>query len=413
MLLTDAAIRNAKYSKGCKPLRDGRGLFVVLTPTGAKLWRYRYRVNGAENVFAIGQYFNDRRPGHVSLEEARRARDEAKLLVKRGIHPIQQRRVEEIAQRERAATTFEGVAREWMERNRPGWTPYYAKQVEGFLASDVFPAIGAFPIRDVSAAHLLDILQRVERRGAPTVALLIRQCCSAVFRYAVVTLRADGDPAAALRGAVTRRKVKHKRPLSRDEITALLKALDQYGGHRETVIAVHLLMLTFVRTAELRGARWSEIDFERAEWRIPAERMKKREPHLVPLSQQAIRLMRELHTLTGYREFLFPNVRRPTTCMSATTLNRALERMGFSGKGTIGFSAHGFRATAATIFSELGIRSDVIDRQLSHKERNLVRAAYIQAEYLEDRRALNQQWADLVDALAQGSRVIPIRKTAA
>jgi integrase len=202
--------------------------------------------------------------------------------------------------------------------------------------------------------------------------------------------------------------------IRRKAITEFVKALDGYAGYRTTVIALRLMLLTFVRTVELRGALWAEIDLDRAEWRIPAERMKMREPHIVPLSRQAVELLRELHTFTGGRGMLFPNYRNPKTCMTATTLNRALERMGFNGKDSIGFSAHGFRATASTILNEIGFRPDVIERQLAHAERNKVRASYNQAEYLEERRAMMQQWADLTDEMAKDDdKVTPIKKAAA
>ena len=277
----------------------------------------------------------------------------------------------------------------------------------------MFPYIGALPIRNVTSAHLLEILRRVEGRGAETVALLMRQWASAIFRYAVATLRADADPAVALKGAIHRPKVEHRKPLTRDQIAAFVKALDAYGGYRTTVIALRLALLCFVRTVELRAAEWVEFDLDRAEWRIPAERMKMREPHIISLSRQAVALLRELHTLTGGQRWLFPNYRRPKTCMTATTLNRALERMGFNGKDSIGFSAHGFRATASTILNEAGYRPDVIERQLAHKDRNKVRASYNQAEYLEERREMMQQWADMVDDMAkQESKVTPIKRAA-
>jgi integrase len=237
----------------------------------------------------------------------------------------------------------------------------------------------------------------VEGRGAKTVALLLRQWSSTIFRYAVATLRADSDPAAALKGAITRLKTKHRKPLTRADLPRFIKALDSYGGYRTTVIALRLMLLTFVRTVELRAAHWAEIDLDRAEWRIPAGRMKMRELHIVPLSRQAVELLLELRSLTGGRSFLFPNCRRPNSCMTATSLNRALERMGFNGKGSMGFSAHGFRSTASTILNELGYRPDVIERQLAHSERNKVRASYNQAEYLAERRAMMQEWADLTD----------------
>jgi integrase len=227
----------------------------------------------------------------------------------------------------------------------------------------------------------------------------------------VATLRADADPATALKGAIHRPKVEHRKPLSSDQIAAFVKALDTYGGYRTTIIALRLMLLTFVRTVELRAANWAEFDLDHAEWRIPAERMKMRESHIVPLSRQAVELLCELHTLTGGQRWLFPNYRRPKTCMTATTLNRALERMGLNGKNSIGFSAHGFRATASTILNETGFRPDVIERQLAHKERNKVRASYNQAEYLKERRAMMQQWAEMVDDIVnKESTITPIKR---
>src|SRR5207253_2858155 len=290
---------------------------------------------------------------------------------------------------------------EWIAKKKSSWTPYYLRQVERSLAADVFPFVGNLPIRNVMAAHLLEIVRRVEGRGAHTVALLLRQWASAIFRYAVATLRADADPASALKGAIQRPRIEHRKPLSRDQVAAFVKALDSYGGFRTTVIALRLMLLSFARTAELRAAKWDEFDLSRAQWRIPAERMKMREAHIVPLSRQAVELLTELHTYTGGRGSLFPNYRNPKTCMTATTLNRALERMGFNGKDSIGFSAHGFRATASTILNEMGYRSDVIERQLAHVERNKVRASYNRAEYLEERRNMMQQWADLTEAMAK------------
>lgn len=410
MPLTDAKIRNTKPGEKPIKLTDGGGLYLEVRPTGAKLWRYRYRIAGKENVFAVGEYFNDKRGGHISLDDARTERDKARALVKQGMHPAHNRLAARLATHAANANTFEGVAREWIAKKKPGWTPYYLRQVERFLSSDVFPYVGNLPIRNVTAAHLLEIVRRVEGRGAETVALLVRQWASAIFRYAVATLRADTDPAAALKGAIHRPKVKHHKALSRNQVADFVKALQGYAGYRTTVIALRLMLLTFVRTVELRAAKWTEIDLEGAEWRIPAERMKMREAHIVPLSRQAVELLHELHTYTGGRGMLFPNYRNPKTCMTATTLNRALERMGFNGKDSIGFSAHGFRATASTILNEIGFRSDVIERQLAHAERNKVRASYNQAEYLEERRAMMQQWADLTDEMAKSDKVKPINK---
>lgn len=422
MALTDAKIRGTKPRETPVKLTDGGGLYLEVRPSGSKLWRYRYRIVRRENVYAIGEFCqvspgesdaarNKRKAsGRFTLAEARHERDRCRGMVKLGMHPAHNRKAQRALQFADNSNTFEAVAREWIGKKKSGWSMYYLRQVERFMETDVFPYIGTFPIRSVTAAQLLKILQRVEARGAATVALLIRQLASSIFRYAVATLRADGDPAAALKGAITRQRTEHRKPLTRADIPRFMKSLDSYGGYRTTVVALRLMLLTFVRTVELRTANWAEIDLDGAEWRIPAERMKMRELHIVPLSRQSVELLRELHTLTGGRAFLFPNYRRHKNCMTATTLNRALERMGFTGKNGIGFSAHGFRATASTMLNELGYRADVIERQLAHRERNQVRASYNQAEYLGERRAMMQAWANLIDEMAkEGSKVIPSR----
>lgn len=397
MPLTDAKIRNTKSADKPLKLTDGGGLYLEVRPTGAKLWRYRYRIAGKENIFAIGEY-----PA-LGLAQARAELLQAKSLVKQGIHPAHQRQVEQLVVEQTNACTFEAIAHEWIAKKTPSWSPYYLRQVERFMAADVFPQIGKLPIRSVMAAHLLKIIQRIEKRGAATVAILVRQWSSAIFRYAVSTLRADVDPAAALKGAIQRPKVIHAKPLSRVQLGDFIQALESYGGYRVTVLALRLMLLTFVLTVELRKAVWAEFDLERAEWRIPADRMKMREMHIVPLSRQAIAALRELHTFTGGRAQLFPNLRNPQNYMTATTLNRALERMGFNGKDGIGFSAHGFRATASTLLNEAGYRGDVIERQLAHAERNKVRASYNQAEYMDERRDMMQAWADMLDGLVCNS----------
>ena len=276
----------------------------------------------------------------------------------------------------------------------------------------MLPKIGALPIKQVTAAHILKIMQCAEVRGAETIAILIRQWCSAIFRYAAASLRADADPAAALKGVIIRPKIKHNRPLSSKEIPQLVAALQKFGGFRSTRIAIALLLLTFVRTVELRKATWGEIDLENAVWRIPAARMKMKTEHIVPLSIQAVALLTELKGITGASNWLFPNYRRPDDCMTATTINRALERMGFNGKNTIGFSAHGFRGTASTILYELGYRTEVIEKQLAHSESNTVKRAYNQAQYLDERAVMLQEWASFLDSLKVGSNVVPIKSAA-
>ena len=421
-MLTDAKIRNTKPGSSPIKLTDAGGLYLEVRPRGSKLWRYRYRIAGKENVFALGEYAKEppgetpaqkrARIGHGSLTllEARTERDRCRGMVKQGVHPAHARQALRAAQVAENLNTFEAVAREWIEQRKPKWSPYYLRQVERFLKADAYPHIGSLPVRSITAAHLLQIVRRAEKRGAATVAILLRQWCSAIFRYAVATLRADTDPAAALKGAIHRPKVEHSQPLARKDIPEFVNALENYGGYRTTVIALRLALLTFVRTVELRGAEWTEVDLGAGEWRIPAERMKMREPHIVPLSRQAVGLLRELHTFTGGQRFLFPNYRRPKTCMTATTLNRALERMGYSGR----FSAHGFRATASTILNEIGLRPDLIERQLAHTDRNKVRASYNRAEYLTERKQMMQVWADLTDEMAKPeSMVTPIGRAKA
>ena len=400
-MLTDAKIRNAKYRDALLKLTDSSGLYLDVRQSGVKLWRYRYRIAGKENVFAIGEY------PHVTLADARAERDAARTLVKQGIHPAHNRQVQITSQVRENANTFEAIAREWIDQRRAKWSGYYLRQVERTLKTDAYPYIGTLPMRAITSAHVLEIIKRAEKRGAETVAILLRQWCSGIFRFAVATLRADADPAAALKGAIHRPKVEHSKPLARRDIPQFLTALESYGGYRTTSIAMRLLMLTFVRTVELRGAEWTEFDLDGAEWRIPASRMKMHEPHIVPLSAQAVELLRELHSLTGGQLFLFPNYRRPKTYMTATTLNRALERMGYGGK----FSGHGFRATASTMLNEMGYRADLIERQLAHAERNKVRASYNQAEYMPERVAMMQAWANLIEEMANPeSKVVPMKR---
>jgi integrase len=401
MTITNANVHNAKPSSKPVKLTDAGGLYLEVRPSGAKLWRYRYRIDDKENIFALGEYFGDKRAGHVSLEAARHGRDEARELVRKGIHPSHQRQNTLRKQIVQNKNTFQAVAEEWIAKKGSSWSERYARQLTHVLKTDVFPAIGSLPISAVAAADILEILQKVEARGASTFAFLIRQWTSAIFRYAVATLRAEYDPSSALRGAIMRKKVRHHKALSATQVRALLVRLKTYRGEPTTLFAMRLMLLTFVRTIELRAAHWSEIDFEGAEWRIPGERMKMRQEHIVPLSHQALALLRGLHEYTGSGTFLFPNRRRANACITSTTINRALERMGFLGKGTIGFSGHGFRATASTMLNEAGIRPDVVERQLAHEERNQVRAAYNRATYLPERRIMMQTWADMVDEISK------------
>ena len=390
MPLTDVRIRQSKATDKTMKLTDGNGLYLEVKPNGSKLWRYRYKIAGKENLFAVGEYPT------ISLQDARKARDDARDLVKQGIHPSHARQSALSGQLAKNANTFESVAREWLERKAGSWTPYSLKQATNCIEKNAFPKIGRLPIRNVTAAHLLEILQAMEKRGAETYALQLRQWCSAIFRYAVVTLRADADPAAALKGAIHRPQINHAKAMTAETISDYKARLDRYGGNRTTVIAMRLMLYTFVRTAELRKAPWTEFDPVAAEWKIPAERMKMHRVHVVPLARQALELLDELRKITGAGIWLFPNSRRPSDVMSATTINRALEHMGYaSGLWT----GHDFRATASTQLHEMGYRPEIIERQLAHVEGNKTKAAYNHAEYLPERREMMRAWADWVDGV--------------
>ncbi|MGR2678677.1 tyrosine-type recombinase/integrase [Chromobacterium haemolyticum] len=395
MALTDVKARQTKPAEKQFKLSDSNGLYLLVKPNGSKLWRYKYRMRDAEgvvreNVFAIGEY-----PA-MSLSEARAERDKAKELIKSGKHPSQVRRAEKSSQIAEDAHTFEVIAREWLEKKKATWKPYTYKQATYALEKNAFPAFGALPLRDVSSAILLGVLQKMEKRGAVTLAIQVRQWCSAIFCYGVATLRADFDPAYALKGALHRPPVTHSRALTEEDIADLKAKLTKYGGNQTTIAAIRLLMYCFTRTAEIRMATWEEFDLDRAEWRIPAGRMKMKRMHVVPLSRQVVEILRGLNGITGAGQILFPNLRRPSEPISATTINRALEHMGYSSGEVTG---HDFRATASTLLHEKGFSALAIERQLAHAERNKVKAAYNHAEYMDERRQMMQWWADYIDSI--------------
>lgn len=396
MALTDTKVRQAKPADKSYRLPDGNGLYLEVRPTGAKFWRYRFEMPpGRESIHTIGQY------GDVSLADARAARDWAKAQVKAGRNPNQVKEDEKRRGMVEAAATFRAVSEEWLETAALEWSPGYADQIRDVFAADVYPQIGHMPVREILPVDVLAMLRLIEARGASTIALLARQRCSSVFRFAVATLRADMDPCATLAGALKRKPVRHHPHLTRDQIPALLGKMADYGGYLPTKAALRLLLLTFVRTGELRQAEWSEFDlsgdkigFGWPSWVIPPTRMKMRRPHIVPLARQVVAVLTDLQAITGGQKYLFPNLRRPSTCMTITTVNRALERMGFGGQ----FSGHGFRGTASTALHEMGYPTDHIEAQLAHARQG-VKAAYNHALYLEDRRKMMQDWADFIDGL--------------
>ena len=298
------------------------------------------------------------------------------------------------------SNTFELVAREWHKSRLHKWTPLHAGKIMRAFELDIFPKLGSRPIADIKAIDLLDALRKVESRGARETAHRILKNWGQVFTYAVVTQRVERNPAADLRGALEPVEKKNNSYLKEEELPEFLSKLSVYDGHPLTRLAIRFLLLTFVRTIELRGARWSEINWEKADWRIPAERMKMREQHIVPLSSQSLAVLHELQKISGHSEYVFPNIQKPSGCMSENTLLYALYRMGYHGRAT----GHGFRATASTVLNENGFRPDIIERQLGHCERNKVRAAYNHAQYLPDRRTMMQWWADYLDKKRPASK---------
>ncbi len=399
MALTDAAARNARTRSKPYKLSDAKGLFLLVHPNGSKYWRLKYRIGGKEKLLALGVY------PEIGLGEARELAGDARRLVKENKDPVAERQAARARAAVSAATTFEAVAKEWMQSRAKKWSPSYADKVDTVLTTNLFPRIGRMPIETITAPVLLGALRPIEARGALEVAARARRWAGEVFRYAIATGRGQNDPAAALKGALKTAQTQHYPALRRDELGDFVRKLVDYPGRPETRLAVHLLLLTFVRPGELRAAQWSEFNLQAAEWRIPSERMKGRTEHIVPLSSQALRLLEELRTLTGHGDYLFPSGRARVPCMSENTINKAIDVLGYKGR-VVG---HGFRATASTILNESGrFPVDAIERQLAHAERNKVRAAYHRAQYLVERRQMMQHWADLLDACRKGAEVIPI-----
>jgi len=404
MTLTATAIRNAKPGKTARRLFDALGLYLEISPSGGRWWRFKYRFGGKEKRISLGTLKD------VSLAEARGARDEARKLLVAGVDPSSQRKAEKREAALRDANSFEAVAREWQAKQSGSWTTRHAGDVSRRLEGNLFPTLGARPIAEIAAPELLAAARKVEGRGAHDLAHRMVGVAGQVFRYAIATYRCERDPSRDLRGALTPHKPRNQAAIKPDELPALLRAIDGYPniGDKQTALALRLLCLTFVRTVELIGAKWSEVrdlDGDAPMWEVPAERMKMKAPHIVPLSRQAVAILRELRAIGGDSRYILPG-RNPDKSISNNTLLYALYRLGYKGKMT----GHGFRAVASSALNEAGYRPDVIERQLAHKERNKVRGAYNRAEYLPERRAMMQQWADMVDACAKGADVVPIRR---
>ena len=405
MRLTDTHIRNAKPKAKSYKLSDGGGMYLLIKPDGPRYWRLDYRFSGKRRTLALGVYPT------TTLSNARTRREEARALLAQDTDPSVAKKATKRAAKHANETTFEVIAREWLHNQRKRLVPRYSAQILTRLEADIFPQIGRRPIADIDAPELLETLRKIEKRGALETARRLRQTCGQVFRYAIVTGRAEHDPSGDLRGALGSpgRKRGHK-AMAREELPNFLSAVEVYDGDPRTAIALRLMVLTFVRTTELRAARWSEmenLDGREPLWRIPSERMKMKREHLVPLVPQAVALLHNLRALAGSdaSPFLFPSPAREG-CMSHNTMLYALYRMGYHGRATV----HGFRAMASTTLNEMGFRPDVIECQLAHQEGNAVRAAYNYADYLNERRAMMKHWADYVDSLRDSSQLVSMRR---
>ena len=405
-MLTATAIRNAQPGPKSRKIFDGRGLYLEVSPKGGKWWRLKYRFHGKEKRLSLGVYPD------VSLQDARERRDAARKLLANDVDPSAARKAEQAAMADRAANSFEVLAREWFAKHVANWSDSHTKRTGRFLEGDLFPWLGAQPIADLTAHQVLTVVQRVERRGAVPSAHRVLQVCGQVFRYAVATGRAARDPTVDLKGALAPFKGRHFAAVTEpQQLGELLRAIDGYQGSLIVGGALRLAPLVFVRPGELRHAAWGDIDLEAAQWRFTVS--KTHTEHIVPLARQAVEILAELRPLTEPGRYVFPSARNPRgdRPMSDNAVLAALRRMGI---GKEEMSGHGFRATARTILDEvLGFRPDFIERQLAHMESNSVRAAYTyHARYLDERRTMMQWWADYLDELKSGAMIIDIGRRA-
>ncbi len=398
MKLTDIKCKSAKPSNKSVKMSDGGGMYLEIMPNGSKYWRLKYRIRVKdqeklkEKRLALGVY------PEISLKEARERRDEAKSLLEQGKDPSLEKKKKKALSQESNVNTFEAVALEWYEVNKSKWSERYADGVLTRLETYIFPEIGSYPITEIEPPLLLQTIRKIENRPAIEIAKRQLQKCSEVFCYAIACGKGIRDPSSDIKAALRPQKTSHYAALDVKELPEFLQVLERNEArlYRNTMNAIKLLMLTFVRTSELINATWDEIDFERKEWIIPAERMKMDKEHLVPLSRQVIEILIDQKEIAGDWPLVFPSSVRPKQSISNNTVLGAIKRMGYQGRMT----GHGFRALAmSTIKQELGYRHEVVDRQLAHSPRNKIDAAYDRALFLEERKKMMQEWADYIDAL--------------
>lgn len=386
---------NARQVDAAKPrekaykLADGAGLYLEVVPSGSRYWRMKYRFNGKEKRMAFGVY-----PA-VSLAQARALRDEAKKKLAEGIDPSFAKKEEKLVRDVQLNNTFQAVALEWHGTKVSRWSEGYASDIIEAFNKDIFPYIGQQPVNEIKPLVLLNVLRRMESRGATEKAKKVRQRCCEVFRYAIVAGRAEYNPAADLTSAMSGHESKHYPFLTVEELPDFFKALSGYTGSPLVVLAARLLILTGVRTGELRGAFWSEFDLEKAVWEIPADRMKMKRPHLVPLSTQALEIVQQLKVMSGQYPLVFPGRNDPRKTMSEASINQVFKRIGYTGRVT----GHGFRHTMSTILHEEGFNTAWIETQMAHVDKNAIRGTYNHAQYLEGRREMMQWYSDYLKLL--------------
>ena len=403
MPLTDVVIRSAKPTTKAIKLYDSGGLYLEVSPSGGKWWRLKYRFNGKENRISLGIY------PETTLKAARDRRDTERKLLAEGIDPSKNRKTEKSAQASRAANSFEQIAREWFAKFSPSWAPAHAARKIRLFERDIFPWIGQQPIAEITAPELLSVLHRIEKRGVSETERRALVSCGQVFRYAVASGRAERDPSGDLRGALPPVKGEHFAAITApDSLATILRAFEGYNGTLPVRCALRLMPLLFVRPGELRKAEWSQIDLDAAEWRYMVT--KTQTEHIVPLSRQAVAILRELYPLTGNGHFVFPSARSNTRPMSDNAILAAMRTMEIAKEVT---TAHGFRATARTILDEvLGVRTDLIEHQLAHRVKDPNGRAYNRTAFLPERREMMQTWADYLDQL-KCVKVLPFRGDAA
>ncbi len=387
-----------------RKLHDGDGLYLWVYRDGRKYWRMRYWQADKEKSLSIGVY------PKVTLSDARKKRDEIRQQLAGDLDPSAERKATNLRKKLSAENCFEAVALEWYNKQLHTWVPHHADDVRRRLQSNIFPVLGKRPLDQIEAPELLQAIRKIESRGSYDLAHRVLQVCGQVFRYGIATGRCTRDLSTDLRGALTPHVKQHQAAVRAEELPDLLRAIAKYDaiGDKQTRLALQLLAQTFVRTNELIGAEWVEFDLENALWSIPAGRMKMKTEHLVPLSKQGLAILAELKQLAGNSRYVFPGRNRDKP-ISNNTMLFALYRLGYKGKMT----GHGFRAVASTILNETGFNPDVIERQLAHCERNKIRGAYNRAEYLSERKRMMQHWADYLDAIAAGVKVIPLHGSAA